>query len=423
MAASISSVPLPPRCDVVVVGAGLAGLSCARHLKAGGASVHVVEAEPEVGGRVRTDVVDGFRIDRGFQVLLTAYDEVWHLVDPEELRLGTFDSGSLIWTEGELHLLADPFRSPSALAGALRAPVGSLGDKLKVAKLRAELATMSDATAMDGPPHSAMTELRRRGFGQDFIDTFFRPFLGGVFLDRSLSVPASLFRYLFRCFATGDATIPAGGMGRLSEAIAAPLNGQVTLGVSVSEVDATSVTTTAGAGLEADHVVLATDAFDAARLSSQPSPEWAGTVNGWFAAPRPPVEQPVLVLDGAGEGPVNHLAVVSQVAADLAPEGWSLISAAGVGEATEDPAGFAEKAREQLSRWFGDEVRQWRHLHTHHVPRALPQRDPTTPLDAKPLRDERGVFLAGDDREFAAIQGALRSGRRVAEAILGGRDP
>ncbi len=416
----ISSAPLPSRCDVIVIGAGLAGLACARYLQAGGAAVHVLEAADAVGGRVRTDEIDGFRMDRGFQVLLTAYDEVWRLVDREELRLGVFDPGSLIWTDGALHLLADPFRSPAALSGALRAPVGTLGDKLKVAKLRAELMAMGDERAMDGPQHDTLAELRRRGFGQDFIDTFFRPFLGGVFLDRSLSVPTSLFRYLFRCFAVGDAAIPAGGMGRLSEAIARPLAGCVTLASRVVDLDATSVTTVGGERVEADHVVVATDAADASELSSELSPAWAGTVNAWFAAPRPPVEKPLLVLDGAGDGPVNHLAVVSEVADGLAPEGWSLIAAAGVGAAAADPDGFADRARPQLRSWFGGQVDVWRHLHTHHVPRALPQRDAGRPLEARPLRDARGVYFAGDDREFAAIQGALRSGRRVAEAILAG---
>jgi phytoene dehydrogenase-like protein len=425
MTSSASPAALPSRCDTIVVGAGLAGLSCARHLAAGGASVHVVDAQDGIGGRVRTDEVDGFRLDRGFQVLLTAYDEVWRLVDRGALDLGAFDPGSLVYTGGGLHPLADPFRTPSALAGALRSPVGSLGDKMRVARLRAELVARRPGEGLEGRPHSTLDELRRRGFGDDFIDTFFRPFLGGVFLDRSLSAPAALFNYLFRCFAVGDATLPAGGMGRLAEAIARPLAESITLGTRVVSLDATSVTTADGRTIQADRVVLATDGADASRLVDEEAPAFAATRTAWFAARETPVDRPVLVLDGEGTGPVNHLAVVSQVARGLAPEGWSLISASGVGphagEASDGAGTFAAGAVTQLGEWFGEAVRDWRHLHTHFVPRALPQRHPGAVLEPRPLTDGRGVYLAGDDREFAAIQGALRSGRRVAEAILAGR--
>jgi predicted NAD/FAD-dependent oxidoreductase len=407
------------------VGAGLAGLSCARHLASGGASVHVIDAQDGVGGRARTDEVDGFRLDRGFQVLLTAYDEVWRLVDREELALGAFDAGSLVYMGGALHPLADPFRTPSALSSALRSPVGSLGDKMRVARLRTELVARRPGPRLEGPVHTTLDELRRRGFGEDFIDTFFRPFLGGVFLDRSLSAPAALFNYLFRCFSVGDATLPAGGMGRLSEAMARPLGEAITLNTRVVSLDATSVTTADGHEVRADRVVVATDAADASRLVDQVAPSFAATRTAWFAAREAPVDRPVLVLDGEGAGPVNHLAVASEVVGGLAPEGWSLVSASGVGPhaggASDDPGAFARSARVQLGEWFGDGVRDWRHLHTHYVPRALPQRDPGVALEPRPLTDGQGVYLAGDDREFAAIQGALRSGRRVAEAILAGR--
>lgn len=425
MVASVPSSPLPSRCDVVIVGAGLAGLSCARHLTDGGASVHLVEAQEAVGGRVQTDDVEGFRLDRGFQVLLTAYDEVWRLVDRDALALGSFDSGSLIYTGDGLHLLSDPFRTPTALARALRAPVGSVADKIRVARLRMEVVTRGAGGRIAGRTHTTLEELRHFGFGDDFIDAFFRPFLGGVFLDRSLSAPAALFNYLFRCFAVGEAALPEGGMGRLSEAIARPLGGAITLGTRVISLDANSVTSADGHTIEAERVVVATDAVDAGRLVDEPAPEYAGTHAAWFAAREAPVEDPVLVLDGEGRGPVNHLAVVSQVVGGLAPEGWSLVSASGVGRAAALPGSgseaFVAEARAQLVEWFGDAVLGWRHLRTHHIPRALPQRDPGVALHPRRLTDGAGVYLAGDDREFAAIQGALRSGRRVAEAILDGR--
>ena len=341
--------PLPSQpVDVVVVGAGLAGLSCARHLKAAGVDVAVIEAEPRVGGRVQTDEVDGFRMDRGFQVLLTAYDEVWRLVDREALDLGRFEPGSRVWQDGAFHDLPDAFREPSRIGAALRSPIASLADKLRVARLRSTALASSDlGEPSDDDGRTTLDDLRLRGFGERMIDGFFRPFLGGVFLDRRLSAPASLFHYLFRCFASGDATIPAGGMGRLPERIAEPLGEGVFTGHRVRSVQADGVVLEDGTRVAAGRVVVAVDGGDAAELFGETAPSAVRAVTAWFAAKTPPVDRPVLVLDGEGEGPVNHLAVVSRVADGLAPEGWSLIAASG----SEPDTGPVETFVERGERW------------------------------------------------------------------------
>ena len=234
MTSTVTSAPLPDSADVVVVGAGLSGLSCALLLERAGVNVHVVEAADAVGGRVRTDEVDGFLLDRGFQVLLTAYEEVQSQVDLPRLDLRSFDPGSIIWNGRSLEQLGDPFRNPTSAMASLSAKVGSLGDKMKVAGLRRRLTAGTVADCFAGPERSTQEELQAEGFSADFIDTFFRPFLGGVFLERELRTSASLLRYYFRCFAIGDATLPAGGMQRLPELLASPLEERITLNTPVS---------------------------------------------------------------------------------------------------------------------------------------------------------------------------------------------
>lgn len=417
--ATLESTAPPEHVRVLVVGAGLAGLSCARHLLAGGVEVHLVEASDAVGGRVRTDEVEGFRLDRGFQVLLTAYDAVWELVDREELDVHPFQPGSLVYREGRLHELGDPFRRPSAALASVRAPVGSLGDKLRVAGLRRTLLSSPPAEAFEGPRRTTLEELRGHGFSEDFIDGFFRPFLGGVFLDRELAAPAALFRYYFRCFAAGDAVLPRGGMQRLPELMAAPLSGRLSLNTRVRAVRPDGVTLDDGVTVSADQVVLATDGVTTAHLLGEAqAPTFKGTVTAWFTAPEDPVGRPILVLDGEGEGPVNHLAVNSAVTASVAPPGSSLIAASGVNEVADDPESFAAGARRQLERWFGrDSVAGWRHLHTHHVPRALPRQTPEEVANPAPAIRPDGIAVAGDTRDYGAIQGAILSGRRVAAAV------
>lgn len=411
------SMDLPKRTDVWVVGAGLAGLACARLLAAAGVDVHVLEASDGVGGRVRTDLVDGFLLERGFQILLTAYDEVQQQIDLPRLDLRRFGSGSLVWNGKGLQNLSDPWRDPLVAVAALRADVGTLADKLKVVRLRARLLGAEPEELLAGTDRTTLEELRREGFSGEFIDGFFRPFLGGVFLERKLDTSARLFRYYFRCFAAGDATVPAGGMQRIPEQLAETLAGRIHLGRRVRALRPGAVTLEEGTELQGRTVVLAADGPEAARLLGEQPAKYKATVTAYFAAPQPPVKEPLLVLDGEGTGPVNHVAVMSNVSGTYAPPGQHLISLSAVGGAADAVDRFHEAALDQMRRWFGHSVDQWRHLRSYRVPHALPQHPPGF-MDERPQPRPDGLLVAGDYTEFGSIQGALLSGRRVAEAIL-----
>lgn len=415
----MDTAPLPHRADVIVVGAGLAGLACARILLERGVDVHVVEASDAVGGRVRTDTVDGFLLDRGFQVLLTAYQEVQDQVEVERLELRTFAPGSLVWTGSALERLGDPWREPGSALASLRARVGTLGDKMKVGSLRRRVLDMTPESCFQGEDRTTRQELEALGFTQDFIRLFFVPFLGGVFLDRGLETSARLFRYYFRCFSVGEAALPARGMERLPELLAEPLAGRVTLGATVTSVAAGGITLEGGATVEADQVVLAVDGTAAAALLGEKAPAFKPAVTAYFAAPEAPTRHPLLVLDGEGTGPANHVAVLSNVAPEYAPEGRHLVSVSGVGAAARDPEAFHRGATEQLRRWFGPGVDAWEHLRTYAIPHALPKHPPgSVDGTGEPRVRDDGLLVTGDHTAFGAIQGALLAGRRTAERVL-----
>lgn len=412
---------LPSQVPVLVVGAGLAGLGCARTLVAAGHEVHVVEAGDGVGGRVRTDDVEGFRLDRGFQVILTAYPEIREQVDLQRLRLHAFRPGSLIRRNGRMELLADPWRNPAGAFASLFAGVGSLGDKLKTAKLRADLKSEPLDGLLEGPDRSTLEELRAHGFSESFIDGFFRPFLGGVFLERDLDTSARLFRYLFRLFAEGDTSVPEKGMQALPDQLAEPLEGRITLRSPVQVVETGRAVLRDGSEVRADWIVVATDGPSSVGLVGGGAPSYKTTVTTYFDAPEAPASEAMLILDGDGVGPVNHLAVMSNVAPSYAPRGRHLISASGVGSAASDPEGFPAAARAQLEGWFGPAVREWREIRSYTIRAALPHQ-PAGALDPDrgPDLSRDRIAVCGDHRLHGSLQGALESGRRTAERILGG---
>lgn len=406
--------------DVVVIGAGLAGLNCADHLTKAGLSVRLLEASDEVGGRVRTDMVDGFQIDRGFQVYLTAYPEGRAALDYQRLDLQQFSPGALVRWNGKFHRLSDPWRDPSHGLSTLGSPLLTIGDKARVALWQLEARRRETAGRSEGQPPTTLRMLRSRGFSERAIDRFFRPFLGGVLLDRDLNADASHSEFLFRMFATGSAAIPAAGMGAIPKAIASRLPDQsVRLGCPVEAIEPGGVSLANGERLAARAIVVATDAANAAKLRGEAcATRFHGVTTLSYACPSPPVKDPILVLNGDGpeSGPINDLSVLSNVASGYAPPGQALVSATVLG-VHEDEEAVARQALAQLRDWFGKAVDGWRLLKTHQIAHALPEVAPSAKV-AGSTASADGVFQCGDWLHGASINGALASGRETAEAVI-----
>ncbi|MDT0632348.1 protoporphyrinogen/coproporphyrinogen oxidase [Rubrivirga litoralis] len=405
--------------DVVIVGAGLAGLACARELVRQGVECVVLDAADAVGGRVRTDRVDGFQIDRGFQVYLTAYPEAQRVLDHDALDLRPFEPGALVWRRGAFERVGDPLRRPLQAVPTLLADVGSPADKLRVLRLRQSVTRGGVDALWRRPEMTTERALRDRyGFSERMVDRFFRPFLGGVFLDRSLAESSRSFEFYFRMFSTGAAAVPAAGMQAIPEQLAAGLPaGTVRLDTPVAAVREGAVETEGGEALACRAVVVATDASAAAALVPGLSePGWKGTLQLAWAAPAPPRDEAVLMLDGEGAGPVNNVQVMSAVAPTYAPGGQALVTASILGEAPAARAAPDAAARAQLRGWFGDEVDAWRLLAVTAVPHALPRLRSLAPPE-RPARVSDGLYVTGDWRRNGSINGALVAGRHAAEAV------
>ncbi len=401
--------------DAVIVGAGLAGLTAARTLTDAGREVVLLEASDGPGGRVRTDLVDGFRLDRGFQVLLTAYPDVARQLDVDALALRRFDPGSLVWIDDRLHAVGDPIRMPRRILHSAAAPVGSLADKVRLARLLLRLRRADPRTLLRGPDRTTLDALRAEGFSTAMIDRFFRPLIGGIQLDPELGASSRMYEVVLRCLAVGDSAVPAAGMQAIPDQLAARLpNGVLRLDTPVASVADGAVTTAAGEVVRASNVVVATEGPAAAALLGLPTVGSRAASCVWFAADQPPFTQKLIALDGSGTGPALNVSVMTNVAPEYGPSGSTLIAAACPGRADAD---LEPAVRRQLRTWWGLPVDEWRHLRTDVIAHGQPESPPPFhPKQRQLVRD--GIFVCGDHRDTPSIQGALYSGRRVAETLL-----
>jgi phytoene dehydrogenase-like protein len=407
-------MPLPGTADVVVVGAGLAGLSAAVRLQDAGVDATVVEAAGAVGGRVRTDVVDGFRLDRGFQLLNPAYPEAQRLLDLDALDLRGFDAGLAVRRDGRNHVVGDPRRMPSTLLVDLTAPIGSIRAKAALGAWVAGLGLASADSIRARPDRSLREELRARGLDGAMTDRVLRPFLSGVLGDAELASSQRMASMLLRSFARGTPAVPAMGMQAMPEQLAARLAaGTVHLGVRAGPVSGAGVNTDAGR-VGASAVVVATDPVAACELGAVPATPMRSLTTWWFAAPEPPAARALLHVDGEGRGPLANTVVMTNAAPTYGPgDGRALVAATAVGSRRD----LADTARVHAGRLYGADPSRWELLRTDVVDRALPAHPPGQPL-ARRVALGDGLFVAGDHRDTPSIQGALVSGRRAADAVL-----
>ena len=408
------SSQLPATCDVVIVGAGLAGLSASRYLTAAGFDVHVLEASDGVGGRVRTDHVDGFTLDRGFQILLTAYPELKKQFDVDALNLQPFDPGALVWINGKGKVFSDPLRRPKSFVATAVAPIGSVVDKIRLATLRLSVTRGNGAALLSHPDITTAKMLSGRGFSPKMIQRFFTPLVGGIQLDPQLTASRRMFDVVFRMLNQGDAVVPAAGMSAISEQLASHTpTEKIHLNTRVANVTSQSVLTESGHTISSKAVIVAVEGPAAAKLTGIAPVQSRSVSCVYFASNSAPTDKKLIILDGTGKGPVLNIAVMSNIAPTYAPVGQHLIAAALPGCIGDD---VEDIARQQLQAMFGAQVESWRHLRTYRIEHGQPDQSP--PFNPKKKQKlDNGIFVCGDHRDTASSQGALYSGRRCADSV------
>ncbi|MDL2344067.1 NAD(P)/FAD-dependent oxidoreductase [Deinococcus sp. MIMF12] len=407
--------------DIVVVGAGLAGLTAARVLTQSGRRVRVLEAGEQVGGRVMSRMVEGYTLDAGYQVLFPAYPALRRNVDLAALDLVPIAPAGVVRRGERADVLGDPRRDPASLPSTLTTKALTLADKARVARLAARLALPAPHTLLVGPDETTESYLRRQGFSEGALTNFFRPFFGGIFLRRDLHTSARLFRYYFRMLLDGGAALPRAGIGELPRQLAAGLD--VTTGVQVTALRPRpeGVTLVTGAGeLDASSVLVATDADTAAALTGEPlSRGRLGSTYLHYASGTRLDPQPRLLLN-AEEGFINNAQWVSEAIPERAPAGGHLLTVTVLGLPDLDDDALDARVRGELGRWYGAGAAGLRTLHVERIPFAqFPQPPEYAATLAGHATGLPGVLLASEVTSMSSVQGAMESGEKAAAILLG----
>lgn len=402
--------------EILIVGAGIAGLTAAKLLKQAGKKVLVVDAADKVGGRVSTDEVDGFLLDRGFQVLLTAYPETQQLLDYSKLELKKFSPGATILHDGGKYDIGDPMREPLMLFKTLLSPAGNLTDKFKLLLLKIKLASTSIDAIFNKDEITTLSYLQRYGFSERFIRQFFKPFFSGIYLEDELQTSSRMFEFLFKMFGEGYAAVPAKGMGMISAQLAETLGkDELILNEKIIKIENDIAYSESGKMYVAKQIVIATDAANLPSPYGKQKVDAKHALTLYFSA-NATAPTTRIALNSTNNTWVNNVAFMDHISPFYAPKGKALVAVSLKAVANANDAGLIQKTLNELVKWY-PEAADWQHLKTYAIPYALPK-DQTVTNEPAMLKLNDNCYICGDHLLNGSINAAMKSGRLVAESIL-----
>jgi phytoene dehydrogenase-like protein len=338
---------------ITIIGAGISGLTAAVYLHQKGYKVQILEASERAGGRIKTDIIDGFRLDRGFQVLLTEYPETKALLDYNKLNLKRFLPGATVLYDGGQFEIADPFRRPTATLATLFAPVGSLKDKINTFFLKNKLVKIAVSDVFKQPEVDTISQLKKYGFSPKMIDRFYKPFFSGIFLENDLKTSSNMFDFVMKMFSEGDAAIPELGMEEIPKQLVAMLpENSIQYNVKVSAIENNKIICEDGTTFEADKIIIATEAIGlAGNYISKTKQNFHQVTNVYFEAKIAPTKKAVVVLNASTDKKwVNNLTVMSNISTKYAPTEKVLISISYNSIPAIDDATLAENMKTELKK-------------------------------------------------------------------------
>lgn len=408
-----------PQQKIYIIGAGISGLVAAYELENAGFSPVIVEASESVGGRVKTDIENGFLLDRGFQVLLTAYPEAKRYLDYEKLNLKMFDPGAIVFKPGDFFAIHDPLRNPMRLFGMAFSKVGTLKDKFKILSLTNSLKKKTEEEIFAEPSIPTIDFLRNYGFSETILDSFFKPFFKGIFLENGLQTSSRMFNFVFKMFSIGYAAIPEKGMQEIPNQLKSKLQKTVFhFNSPVEKVEGTRIILKDGNILEADKIIIASRPDKVLPQLTGQVKEYRKVINLYFSLEKSFIVLPMIGLVPDTKYLINNFVFMTDVSKSYSSTGKALLSVTVTQDSKADDLLIKMVALE-LEALTGIKANFFQHIKTYEILDALPQVDDMqysiSPTNTK-IQDN--VYLAGDYLLNGSINAAMTAGRKAAEAVL-----
>lgn len=399
----------------------MSGLTAAHEVFQKGLSFKVIEASSSVGGRMKTERIQGFQLDRGLHFFQTAYPEAQKVLDYKDLELKEVYQGTLIYHNHDFSLLSNPFKKPSDVLSSMIADIATWKDKLKIMSLIFALRNTDIHHIVKECKQSAEEFFRSYGFSDLFINSFLRPFVGSILHDPKMDSSAEYVLYGLKMIIQGDVTLPKNGIAALPEQIEKKLpEGSIIFNNKVKMIEDNRVTLMDGTTLSAKKIIISINPLDLKNIfpDMEVNPESNHVSCLYFAtSEKPPVSKPVVILNGENKGLVNSLFVPSLVVENYAPPGQHLISVSVLKENDLDDEELTDKVLTEMSEWFGLNVNYWQHIKTYHIKYALPKHGKLCDKLVFSKHSEN-VYLCGDYFNYGSINSAILSGRKAAEEVI-----
>lgn len=405
--------------NIVIIGAGISGLVAAYELELAGYSPTILEASDGVGGRVRTDKVAGFLLDRGFQVLLTAYPEAQRYLDYDALKLRNFESGAMIFKPGDIYIVQDPIRNPLQALTMAFSKVGTAMDKIRIWNLTNKLKKMSDEEIFSEPSMSTMDFLKKYGFSNRIIENFFAPFFKGIFLENELQTSSRMFKFVFKMFSIGHAAVPENGMQQIPNQLLGKLKKtRLRFNTAVKCIESDGILLSNGEKLPADKVIVACQPDRVLPQLSGQGSEYHRVINIYFSLEKSFVGKPIIGLIPDKDFLINNFVFLTDVSKAYSQTGKALLSVSITKNVSADDH-LIKLVQIELEALTGINAAYFIPVKTYEIEEALPRVDELKynllPTQTK-VHDH--VYLAGDYLLYGSLNAAMLSGRRAAEAVI-----
>ncbi|NNL02758.1 MAG: NAD(P)-binding protein [Eudoraea sp.] len=403
--------------NIHIIGAGISGLVAANVLEKKGYHPIVLEATDNVGGRVKTDVVDGYCLDHGFQVLLTAYPMAKKYLDYKSLKLNYFKPGAALFSNGNRTTIGDPIRDPSFLISSLSSKIGSLRDKIKIFQLNRELQSKSLEAIFDETETSTLAFLQNYGFSEKVIQGFFKPFFSGIFLEPNLDTSIRMFQFVYKMFGEGLAALPATGIGAISKQLESRLDHTTFhFNTTVKQVKEGKIVLENQTILDSDYTIIATDAHPLMPNLKNQEVTWKSCDNLYFLTSQKVITQPLIGLVSDENALINNIFYPTTFSGQL-NNGKELLSVTIVKKHGLSPKELIQKTTDELKIHFN--IQDSLFLKHYPIKKALPQlSNLKNEIEPSETKLTSTVFLAGDTMLNGSLNAAMLSGERAAESVM-----